>query len=384
MSNSAVVTSTSKSLTLEGLKEKKLEVFPAGSLLYSIYASLGKVAVLGVDATFNQAILAIIPNKLVASQLFLRYWLENLESHLSYYSSSNTQANLNAAKVLGYPVAVPDLAEQKSIASFLNHETAKIDALIAEQQRLIELLQEKRQAVISHAVTKGLNPDVSMKDSGVEWLGEVPEHWEIKKLKHVSPQVTVGIVVEPSKYYVRDGVPALRSLNVKQGEIKLDNLVYISADANELHVKSKLKAGDLVAVRSGQPGTTAVIGSDLDGCNCIDLIIMRTPVLASSEFLSWYLASDSAKVQFSSGSGGAIQQHFNVATAANLVILVPPKGQQAEILHAIAFRTAQLDLLGDQALQAVDLLQERRSALMSAAVTGQIDVRGYVPEAAVA
>jgi restriction endonuclease S subunit len=158
MSSVSIVRSTAKALSLAGLKEKNLEIFPAGSLLYSIYASLGKVSVLGINAAFNQAILAIIPNLDLVAQTFLKYWLESIERHLSYYSSSNTQANLNAAKVLAYPVAVPNKDEQARIATFLDHETAKIDALIAEQQRLIELLQEKRQAVISHAVTKGLNP----------------------------------------------------------------------------------------------------------------------------------------------------------------------------------------------------------------------------------
>jgi type I restriction enzyme S subunit len=274
----------------------------------------------------------------------------------------------------------PPLPEQHAIAAFLDRETARIDALVAEQERLIELLREKRQAVISHAVTKGLEPNVPMKDSGVEWLGAVPAHWEVKRLKHVSPELTVGIVVEPSKYYVDAGVPALRSLNIASGRLKLDSLVFIDAQANDLHSKSRLKAGDLVAVRSGQPGATAVIPPELDGCNCIDLIIIRRPEQASGLYLCWYLGADAAVYQFTSGSGGAIQQHFNVGTAANLVVCLPPPHEQHAIADFLDSATTRLDALTTEAERAIALLQERRAALISAAVTGQIDVRGLAPE----
>ncbi|WP_019567795.1 restriction endonuclease subunit S [Thioalkalivibrio sp. ALMg13-2] len=276
-----------------------------------------------------------------------------------------------------FSIAWPSREEQAEISAFLDHETGKIDALIEEQRRLIELLKEKRQAVISHAVTKGLEPNVAMKDSGVEWLGEVPAHWEVHRLKYVSPEITVGIVVEPSKYYVDEGVPALRSVNVKPGGVSRDNLVFISLESNDLHSKSKIYSGDLVAVRSGQPGTTGVVPEDLDGCNCIDLIIIRKPDRGSEWFLSWYLGSDSAIRQFSEGSGGAIQQHFNIGTASNLLIAWPPFDEQFRIVQFIEREATRLDRLIDEAEQAMSLLSERKSALISAAVTGKIDVRGW-------
>ncbi len=295
-------------------------------------------------------------------------------------SGKSTIAHLTAEAFRRYRFPFPPYAEQTTIATFLDRETAKIDALIAEQQRLIELLKEKRQAVISHAVTKGLNPDALMRDSGIEWLGEVPEHWEVKRLKNISPQITVGIVVEPSKYYVDEGVPALRSLNVKPCSIALGNLVYISQEANILLSKSQLRAGDLVAVRSGQPGTTAVIPNEIDGCNCIDLIIIRKPFSGSENFLCWFLNSDGALQQFSEGSGGAIQQHFNIGTAMTLIIPTPPKEEQKSIAAFLDRETAKLDALTAEAQTAITLLQERRTALISAAVIGQIDVRGFASD----
>lgn len=283
--------------------------------------------------------------------------------------------NLDPQQYLDERAVFPPLDEQSAIAAFLDRETAKLDLLVAEQQRLIELLKEKRQAVISHAVTRGLNPGGPTKPSGVEWLGEVPAHWEVKKLKHVSPELTVGIVLEPSKLYAKEGVPALRSLNVRPGAITLENLVFITQAGHELHSKSKLRAGDIVAVRSGHPGTAAVIPRELDGCNCIDLLVIRKPPVGSERFLCWYLASDSARVQFSVGTGGAIQQHFNLGTAAELIVAVPPPAEQLRIVAFLDEATAELDGLTAESQRVIELLLERRTVLIFAAVTGQLDVR---------
>jgi type I restriction enzyme, S subunit len=222
------------------------------------------------------------------------------------------------------------------------------------------------------------------KDSGVEWLGAVPEHWDVMRLKYLTHEITVGIVVEPSKYYVDEGIPALRSLNVKPGKILAENLVYISEESNELQSKSKIYAGDIVAVRSGQPGTAAVIPEELDGCNCIDLIIIRKPMNGSAEFLLWYLNGDAALEQFSEGTAGAIQQHFNISSAANLVISWPSEEEQHGITTYLKSACHKLDILIAEAETSKELLSERRSALISAAVTGKIDVRGWQAPASAA
>ncbi|SPK72680.1 Restriction modification system DNA specificity domain protein [Cupriavidus taiwanensis] len=306
------------------------------------------------------------------STSFMQQWLQ-LEA------VGSTMQNLNASILGRIPVPIPTQHEQAAIVTFLDREATKIDTLIAEQEKLLTLLDEKRQATISHAVTRGLRQDIPMKD----WprLGTIPAHWEVKRLKRVSPQITVGIVVEPSKYYVEDGIPALRSLNVKSGKIILDQLVYIDEAANQALSKSKLRVGDLVAVRTGQPGVTAVVPKELNGCNCIDLIVIRKPTEGSEFYLCWYLGSDVAVRQFAEGSGGAIQQHFNIGTAVNLVVPVPPEKEQIEIASFLDEETKRLDRLKLAAEHSVELLTERRAALITAAVTGKIDVRNAVPDA---
>lgn len=272
-------------------------------------------------------------------------------------------------------ILVPPLPEQHAIADYLDQETSKIDALITEKERLLSLLAEKRHALITLAVTRGLNPDVPMRDSGVAWLGEIPRHWELKRLKFISPEITVGIVVTPAKYYEDSGVPCLRSLNVKETGLTNADLVYISPESNELLSKSKVFVRDLVAVRSGQPGTTAIVDERFDGANCMDLIIIRHAPLFDSHFLAYFLNSGAAIIQFSEGSEGAIQQHFNIETAKNLLIPLPPLSEQRTIVSMIAEEAAKLGSLKQAAKRAIDLLHERRAALIAAAVTGQIRAR---------
>lgn len=269
----------------------------------------------------------------------------------------------------------PPKEEQTQIAAFLDRETAKIDRLIARQEQLIELLKEKRQAVISHAVTKGLDPDAPMKDSGVEWLGEIPAHWEVKQIRYVSPTITVGIVVTPAKYYEDSGVACLRSLNVKENFLLASSLVYISQESNAVLSKSQIRSGDIVIVRTGQPGTSAVVTEEFNGCNCIDLIIIRQYSKFNSNFLSTFINSPAAKIQVAAHSDGAIQQHFNIEVAKSLYAPIPPIEEQEEIMAAVESQKEKFGSLIEKAMESVSLLQERRTALISAAVTGKIDVR---------
>lgn len=277
--------------------------------------------------------------------------------------------------VRDFVVALPPLAEQSAIAAFLDRETGKIDALVAEQERLIALLKEKRQAVISQAVTKGLDASAPMKDSGVAWLGEVPAHWEVKRLKQFAAEIVVGVVVMPTQYYAPEGVPALRSLNIREMAISLENLVYFDAASNAKLAKSMLRVGDLVAVRTGKPGTTAVVTPDLDGANCIDLILIRKSERFVSRFCAYIMNSEVCRIQFETGTEGAIQQHFNIETARDLRMALPPVEEQNLIVEFLDAELGRLDTLTTEAHRAIALLRERRAALISAAVTGKIDVR---------
>jgi type I restriction enzyme S subunit len=304
-------------------------------------------------------------------------WLTQSEQFVALVVTNSVGVSypaINPSTLGSLPILLPSLPEQRAIAAFLDRETTRIDRLIAAKERLIALLQEKRMALISRAVTKGLDPSVTMKDSGVEWLGEIPAHWEVKRLKQITSQVTVGIVVTPSKYYIDNGIPCLRSLNVRENGLTDTDLVFISPESNMLHRKSMIFSGDLVSVRTGQPGTTAVVDERFDGTNCIDLIITRKSPNFSSHFMAFYLNSEAAKIQYKAGSGGAIQQHFNIETAKNLIIALPPKAEQLGISEYLDTVATQHGETIDNTQLSIDLLHEYRMALITAAVTGKIDV----------
>jgi type I restriction enzyme S subunit len=269
---------------------------------------------------------------------------------------------------------VPPLAVQRAIADFLDRKTAAIDALIEKKERLLRLLAEKRHAVLTRTVTGGLDATAPTKASGVPWFASIPAHWGLKKLKYASPQVTVGIVVTPAKYYVDEGVPALRSFNIRPGRITDSDLAYISPDANELHAKSKLAEGDLVAVRTGQPGTTAVVDQRFDGANCVDLIIIRRSGKLTSRFACYFMNSGPAHQQYGEGAEGALQQHFNVETAKSLVLPLPPVAEQDAIVTWLDRELARIDAGVTAVERQVAALREYRQALITAAVTGQLDV----------
>lgn len=252
-----------------------------------------------------------------------------------------------------------------------------IDALITEQQRLIELLKEKRQSVIFHAVTKGLNPNAPMKDSGIEWLGKVPEHWMIKRLKNISPFITVGIVVNPSDYVSEEGLPFIYGGDISEGRINTQNCRRINATDSDKNSKTRLESGDLLTVRVGAPGITAIVTKECEGGNCASVMLIRKRDF-ESRWLCYVMNSRMVRYQVEIVQYGAAQEQFNISHAVNFWIATPKLDEQKGIAAFLDDETAKLDTLTTEAKTAITLLQERRTALISAAVTGKIDVRGLV------
>ena len=267
---------------------------------------------------------------------------------------------------LARKIALPPVSEQLAIADFLDRETARIDALIEEQQRLIELLKEKRQAVISHAVTKGLDPTAPMKDSGVEWLGEVPAHWSTARLATVA-EFFQGKAHEP--YISDDGehvcvTARFISTNGQSARRCTENL-------------SPTRRGDILMVMSDLPNGRALARSYLVESEFPLAVNQRVCCIRMNDgnpvFFAHQLNRNNQLLQF---NDGVEQTHLKNGAFTRLILAVPPVQEQDAISQFLSNQTARLDSLADQVNTAIDLLQERRSALISAAVTGKIDVRG--------
>ncbi|MFJ8981338.1 restriction endonuclease subunit S [Streptomyces sp. NPDC102282] len=256
-------------------------------------------------------------------------------------------------------VMLPPLEEQRRIADFLDAETARIDQLALKRRQMRSLLTLKRERVIES--TLGL-------ERAQTTDGLVP-------LKHLVADVTVGIVITPAKWYVEvGGTPALRGLNVKPGFINTGDLVQISAEGHAVNRKSQLNAGDVVVVRTGQAGAAAVVPAELDGANCIDLIVVRPGSKLSPRYLQYVLNSDYASARVTEHSVGSIQAHFNVGAMKQIPIPSIPRSEQDEIVRLLDTRVGALDLLHRKLDSQEQLLTKRRQALITAAVTGQFDV----------
>jgi type I restriction enzyme S subunit len=288
---------------------------------------------------------------------------------------------INATDLVNIKVPALPYEEQIQIANFLDHETAKIDTLIDKQQQLIQLLKEKRQAVISHAVTKGLNPDAAMKDSGVEWLGEVPEYWERIKLKHITKQI-IDAEHKTAEYFDDGKYLVCRTTNVKGGRLRLEGGKYTNL---ETYIKwtrrGKPEDGDILFTREAPAGEACVYSGEIPLCLGQRMVLFKLKTeCVKSEFVLHSIYSGLSDDFVKQLSQGSTVVHFNMADIQNIPLFEPPLKEQIEIVEYLTKVLEKYDGLIHSVTDAIKLIQERRTALISAAVTGKIDVRHFTSE----
>lgn len=310
-----------------------------------------------------------------------RFLVASLNStDYSRFVEGSTRDKLTQDSMMSIPVPLPSAHEQQSIVSFLAHETARIDALIQEQQRLIELLKEKRQAVISHAVTKGLDPTVPMKDSGVEWIGQVPSHWSVCPLSS-RYQIQLGKMLDSAKIEGNCLRPYLRVADVQWGNINTEDLPEMDFD-EEARLKFRLLPGDLLVNEGGSyPGRTAIWMSEME-CffqKALHRLRPHRRELDSSQFFYWVMRWASGLGVFAACGNEATIEHLPAERLRRYRFAFPPPVEQVVIGETLRGRVGDIESLIGCCESAITLLQERRSALISAAVTGKIDVRNYTP-----
>ena len=292
---------------------------------------------------------------------------------------SSTIDNVNAEKYSNSVVPRPPLAEQRAIAAFLDRETAKIDALVARKERLIELLQEKRTALISRAVTRGLDPDVRMKDSDVEWLGEIPAHWHVKRLKHLAGKIGSGKTPKGgAEVYVDEGIMLIRSQNVHFGGLRLSDVVYIDAATDAEMAGSRVREGDvLLNITGASLGRCCTAYLDGSNANVNQHVCIVRPDQQQDDpsFLAYSVESDSVQDQIFNNENGVSRDALNFEQIGDMVLARPPMVEQQAIVCHLDRESAKLEVLIARVQDAIKHLKELRVALVSAAVTGRIDVR---------
>ncbi|MBL0612203.1 restriction endonuclease subunit S [Aeromonas jandaei] len=370
-----VLSTTAKTITDAGVRATRIKKSPKGSLLFSFKLSIGLVSIVGEDMYTNEAIATFFPSD--TFNISYMYWAAPL------FIPQNAEENIYGAKLLNQErignasFVLPTPTEQKTIAAFLNYETARIDRLIAQQQRLIELLKEKRQAVISHAVTKGLNPNAPMKDSGIEWLGQVPEHWATLKFNHcasirngqVDPTISPyndHILIAPN--HIESGTGRILYMQTAE-EQGADSGKYICKKGEVIY--SKIRPALVKVCLS--PENHVICSADMYpicGRNGLE-----------NDFLLWFLLSDNFTRFAVNQADRVAMPKINRDSLSESRIPVPPKKEQVEIVSFLNRKTGMLDTLIEKSVKAITLMQERRTALISAAVTGKIDLRGWTPPA---
>ena len=291
--------------------------------------------------------------------------------------------SITQAILRGLGVWLPPHQERKQIANFLDHETAKIDTLIEEQKTLIRLLQEKRQAVISHAVTKGLNPDAPMKDSGVEWFDQSPEHWKIGKLGYYA-KITNGATPsrENMSYWTDGSIGWLNSSKVNDVYITEANQFITPLAVSKTSVQ-KVEPDDLVMAITGEGqtrGRVAICTIEATINQHLAAISLTSSEI-SYKYLFHYLVSQYERIRYESAGAGSTKGAITCGDIASFPVPVPSNKGQDEIVLYIEQKVSKFDILINLASEQVRLATERRTALISAAVTGKIDVRDWTPPA---
>lgn len=373
----AEIRATMRTLTESGAQAGSC-VVPGESVLLSTRAPIGYAATTKVPMAFNQGCKALVPSSGLEAS-FLLYALINSKTELQSLGQGSTFTELSGSSLSAFRIPLPPPLQQKQIVDYLDTQTAKIELLIEKQEQLIETLVERRQAVISHAVTKGLNPNAPMKDSGIEWLGQIPSTWPVVKAGYVY-SVTVGKMLNAAK--VSSGgevVPYLRAANIQPEGLDLREVKSMAVSMGEMRTL-RLRRNDVVVVEGGGGyGRSDVLRKDLKGWVFQNHVLRVRPRNdGSSDFFNYLMKTINANGHVASLSNHATIPSISSEKLASVRFGLPSVTEQAAIVAHLDRETAQIDALSAKAREMIDVLKERRQALISAAVTGKTDVRRLV------
>jgi type I restriction enzyme S subunit len=313
------------------------------------------------------------------NSLFLSYVLNTpgVKYEKAKYGKGEIVVHIYSSQLREIKIPIPPPPEQTAIATYLDRKTAEIDQLIDTKKRLIELYHEEKTAIINQAVTKGINPNVKMKDSGVEWLGEVPEHWEVKRVKQLVSKVGSGVTPSGgASVYQTSGIPLLRSQNIHFDGLKLDDVAYISEDIHNDMSNSKVKARDvLINITGASIGRTFYVEEWLGEANVNQHVcIIRPKKQISSVYLYYLLRSNIGQEQIRQEQTGSGREGLTFEAIKRFVIPFVEIEEQQSIVHHIEAECRRIDTKIERTQRLIELLAEYRTALISEVVTGKVKV----------
>lgn len=381
--NNGILFKCKKKVTSKALQENSsLKLFPKGTLSIAMYgATIGKVCIIQFDATTNQACCNIVEGKIFDNK-FLMYWFIGHKPHIVNLSYGGGQPNISQDVIKSLFVPCPIKSEQTAIANFLDYKTAKIDRFIRKKKQLIKLLNEQKAGIINHAVTKGLDPDAPMKDSGIEWLGDIPEHWEVKKLKGICNAFgRIGFRGYKTTDLVNQGEGAITisPSNMKYNFMTFEKSTYLSWNKYEESPEIKIYNDDIIMVKTGSTFGKVGIVKNLDQKATINpqLLVLKN-VKINPNYLYLLLKSNLIQSQVKTEVIGSTIPTISQTKILNFNLVTPPNEEIEIILMNIEKETAKLNKAIATIEKEIALTQEYRTALIAEAVTGKIDVRAFV------
>lgn len=371
------VSQTKFKVAKEASRKAGSKTLNKGSVIASCIGNFGVCTINDVDVIINQQLQAFIPNSHIITE-YLRELVKISSDYFQMIATAATVVYVNQAGFANMPISLPPLDEQKAIAHFLDHKTRQIDDLIAKKETLIEKLDEKRTALITHAVTKGLDPSVPMKDSGIEWLGEIPEYWKAVRLKHITSRIIDGAHFTPT--YVDEGIPFLRVTDIvqaKNNSIDMNNIKFIPEEEHKiLSIRCKPEQGDLLYSKNGTIGVSRIIDWDFEFSIFVSLCLIKlTKKKVNVEFLQYSLLGKLTETQISIGAKSNTVTNLHLDKIKEFLIYLPTLDEQRKIIQYLDQKTAKIDQQKAKIQEAIELLKEYRTSLITNTVTGKIDVR---------
>ena len=365
--NEVCILDSERKITKDGLYNCSARIVPKGSIVISTRAPIGYVAIAGVPLCTSQGCKSLIPTKEVNYKYFY-YWMHSICFYLNALGRGTTFIELSNSSLSMVELLIPSISEQKAIANFLDQKTSGIDNLIADKEKLIELLQEKRQVTITEAVAKGLNPNVRKRDSGIEWIGEIPEHWNLRRMKYlVNTRNVKAVDSDDDKTYI-----GLENIESRTGKLLLNNSEQLLiGETSNIFKKDDVLFGKL------RPYLAKCIIANFDGRCTSELLVLKTSSSILPGYLYFLMLSSNFIDVVSSSTYGAKMPRASWDFIGNLLIPLPSVKEQEEIVNYLSEFINKIDDLLFEINTQIQKLKEYRQSLIFEAVTGKIDLRDY-------
>ena len=357
-----------------------LNVYPGDLMISRLNEPIGRSCIIpDTESRYVVAVDNVVlrPNANY-NKKFIMYGMnaDGYAEHANMIARGATMSRISRSQLGQFWLAFPNIEEQQAIADFLDKECAQIDSIAADLEKQIALLQQYKKSLITETVTKGLDKSVPMKDSGVEWIGEIPEHWRLKRLKYVA-DISIGLVTTMTANYVdEDGVPLIRNSNIRTNHIDDNGMVYLSKEFAKANIGRALHKGDIVTVHTGDVGTSAIINETYHMSHGFATIISRLKTkTVNNQFLCWLYNSEIFKemsIAYSTGDG---RQNLNLYDFVDFYILIPTLKEQMEIVNWLNLKCTEIDNFIENKQQQLLLIQQHKKSLIYEYVTGKKRVK---------